>query len=75
MRRATLYRLMERLQGKDWRSIMETFYLSSIPGMRNSIWTGMREYSRRINIRHRLVYQVYEKKKVVKVLRLWTHYE
>jgi toxin YoeB len=32
-------------------------------------------YSRRINIRHRLVYQVYEDKKIVKVLRMWTHYE
>ncbi|WP_103665320.1 Txe/YoeB family addiction module toxin [Gracilimonas amylolytica] len=32
-------------------------------------------YSRRINIQHRLVYQVYEKKKVVKVIRMWTHYD
>lgn len=32
-------------------------------------------YSRRINIRHRLVYQVYEQEKVVKILRMWTHYE
>lgn len=32
-------------------------------------------YSRRINIQHRLVYQVVEPEKVVKVLRLWTHYE
>lgn len=32
-------------------------------------------YSRRINIQHRLVYQVYEDERVVKVLRLWTHYE
>jgi len=32
-------------------------------------------YSRRINIQHRLVYQVIEEKRVVKVLRLWTHYE
>ena len=31
--------------------------------------------SRRINIQHRLVYQVLEEEKVVKVLRLWTHYE
>ncbi len=31
-------------------------------------------YSRRINIQHRLVYQVYEKEKVAKVLRMWTHY-
>ena len=32
-------------------------------------------YSRRINIQHRLVYQVLEDEHVVKVLRLWTHYE
>ncbi|MDJ0763643.1 MAG: Txe/YoeB family addiction module toxin [Myxococcota bacterium] len=31
-------------------------------------------YSRRINIQHRLVYQVYEEQKAVKVLRMWTHY-
>jgi toxin YoeB len=32
-------------------------------------------YSRRINIQHRLVYQVLKVERVVKVLRLWTHYE
>lgn len=32
-------------------------------------------YSRRINIQHRIVYQVYAHEKVVKVIRLWTHYE
>jgi len=32
-------------------------------------------YSRRINIQHRLVYQVLEDECVVKVLRLWSHYE
>ena len=32
-------------------------------------------YSRRINIQHRLVYQVLEQEHAVKVLRLWTHYE
>ncbi|WP_028304324.1 Txe/YoeB family addiction module toxin [Oceanospirillum maris] len=31
--------------------------------------------SRRINIQHRIVYQVYEEQKVIKVLRMWTHYE
>jgi Txe/YoeB family toxin of toxin-antitoxin system len=31
--------------------------------------------SRRINIQHRLVYQVLEEEKVVKVIRMWTHYE
>jgi toxin YoeB len=32
-------------------------------------------YSRRINIQYRLVYQVLDKERAVKVLRLWTHYE
>lgn len=32
-------------------------------------------YSRRINIQHRLVYQVLEEDRVVKVLRMWSHYE
>ena len=31
--------------------------------------------SRRINIQHRLVYQVYTEERVVKVLRMWSHYE
>jgi len=32
-------------------------------------------YSRRINIQHRLVYQLYEKEHAIKVIRLWTHYK
>jgi Txe/YoeB family toxin of toxin-antitoxin system len=32
-------------------------------------------YSRRINIHHRLIYQVLNDEKTVKILRLWTHYE
>ena len=32
-------------------------------------------YSRRINIQHRLVYQVYLEKKMIKILRMWSHYE
>ncbi len=32
-------------------------------------------YSRRINIQHRLIYQVLKKEKIVKVIRMWTHYE
>ncbi|MCX7094183.1 MAG: Txe/YoeB family addiction module toxin [Methylobacter sp.] len=32
-------------------------------------------YSRRINIQHRLVYELHPKEKVVRVLRMWTHYE
>ncbi|MEN8153828.1 MAG: Txe/YoeB family addiction module toxin [Acidobacteriota bacterium] len=32
-------------------------------------------YSRRINIQHRMVYQVLQKEKIVKIIKMWTHYE
>lgn len=32
-------------------------------------------YSRRINIQHRLVYQVLKEERIVKIIRMWTHYE
>ena len=32
-------------------------------------------YSRRINIQHRLVYEVFDKEKIVRILRMWSHYE
>ena len=32
-------------------------------------------YSRRINIQHRLVYEIFRKEKTVRILRMWTHYE
>ena len=32
-------------------------------------------FSRRINIQHRLIYEVFEDRKIVRVLRMWTHYE
>ena len=32
-------------------------------------------YSRRINIQHRIVYQVLDEEKIVKIIRMWTHYE
>ena len=32
-------------------------------------------YARRINIQHRLVYQVLEQERIIKIIRMWTHYE
>ena len=32
-------------------------------------------FSRRVNIQHRIVYQVYQKEQIVKIIRMWTHYE
>ena len=32
-------------------------------------------YSRRINIQHRLVYQIFEEEKIIKIISMWSHYE
>jgi len=32
-------------------------------------------YSRRINIQHRLVYEIFEEQNIIKIIRMWTHYE
>jgi Txe/YoeB family toxin of toxin-antitoxin system len=32
-------------------------------------------YSRRVNVEHRLIYQVYKKEKIVKIIKVWTHYQ
>lgn len=45
------------------------------PPFENLIGDLSGAYSRRINIQHRLVYQVLDEDQVVKVLRMWTHYE
>jgi toxin YoeB len=45
------------------------------PGYEKLIGDLEGAYSRRINIQHRIVYQVLDDKKIVKVLRMWTHYE
>lgn len=45
------------------------------PSYENLVGDLAGAYSRRINIQHRLVYQILEEHKAIKVLRLWTHYE
>lgn len=45
------------------------------PGYEKLVGDLSGAYSRRINIQHRLVYQCYEQDKVVKIMRMWTHYE
>jgi toxin YoeB len=46
----------------------------STPSFEKLKATSTPVYSRRINIQHRLVYQVFEDEQVVKILRMWTHY-
>ena len=36
---------------------------------------NLKAYSRRINIKHRLVYEVYEEDKIIKIISLWSHYD
>lgn len=46
----------------------------SSPPFEKSVGNLAGVYSRRINIQHRLVYQVFPDEKAIKVLRMWTHY-
>ena len=55
--------------------ILEKKPYQTPPSFKNLVGDLTGLYSRRINIQHRLVYQVYEKEKTVKILRMWTHYE
>ena len=56
-------------------SILETNPWQSPPPFEKLVGDLSGAYSRRINIQHRIVYQVLEVEKAVKILRLWTHYE
>jgi Txe/YoeB family toxin of toxin-antitoxin system len=55
-------------------AILEKDPLQNPPPFEKLVGDLAGAYSRRINIQHRLVYQVLQQERVVKVLRLWTHY-
>lgn len=54
-------------------SVLKEDPLRTPPPMEKLVGTLKGAYSRRINIQHRLVYQVLEEERTVKVLRMWTH--
>lgn len=62
-------------KAKDLLKIVESNPFQTPPPYEKLVGDLAGAYSRRINIQHRLVYQVLETEQVVKVLRLWTHYE
>ena len=64
-----------RLKAQTLLEILQEDPFQSPPSFHKLVGDLARAYSRRINIQHRLVYQVLEKERVVKVLRMWTHYE
>lgn len=56
-------------------AILESDPFQSPPPYEKLVGDLRGAYSRRINIKHRLVYQVIEERRIVKVIRMWTHYE
>jgi len=65
--------LKEKAQGL--LHVLEEDPLQSPPPYEKLVGDLSGAYSRRINIQHRLVYQVLEDQHIVKVLRMWTHYD
>jgi len=55
--------------------ILENDPYQSYPPYERLIGDLSGAYSRRINIQHRLVYQILESEKTIKIIRMWTHYE
>ena len=64
-----------KLKAQELLNVLEKDPFMTPPPFEKLVGDLSGAYSRRINIQHRLVYQVLEKERAVKVLRLWTHYE
>jgi toxin YoeB len=62
-------------KAQELLDVLATNPLSNPPPFEKLVGDLEGAYSRRINIQHRLVYQVFRKEKIVRVLRMWTHYE
>ncbi|MBW2187086.1 MAG: Txe/YoeB family addiction module toxin [Deltaproteobacteria bacterium] len=62
-------------QVKKLMAVLEEDPFSEYPAYEKLVGNLRGYYSRRINIQHRLVYQVIEDIRTVKVLRMWCHYE
>jgi Txe/YoeB family toxin of toxin-antitoxin system len=56
-------------------NILKSYPFQNPPRFEKLVGDLTGAHSRRINIQHRLVYQVLEEQKIVKVIRMWTHYE
>ena len=55
--------------------ILEVDLLQNPPPYEKLVGDLKGAYSRRINIQHRLVYELFRKEKTIRVLRMWSHYE
>ena len=63
-----------RAKAEELLTILKNDPLQNPPPFEKLVGNLSGAYSRRINIQHRLVYQILEEEKTVKVLRMWTHY-
>ena len=64
-----------RPQAERLLEILKKDPLQSPPAVEKLVGDLDGAWSRRINIQHRLVYQIYPEKRAVKIIRMWTHYE
>jgi toxin YoeB len=64
-----------KLKAQEILAILEVDPFQSPPPFEKLVGDLSGAFSRRINIQHRLVYQVLEDERIVKVLRMWTHFE
>lgn len=55
--------------------ILETNPFQNPPSYEKLVGDLTGTYLRRINIQHRIVYQILEEEKIIKIIRMWTHYE
>ena len=62
-------------KAQELLAILATHPLQNQPPYEKLVGDLAGAYSRRINIQHRMVYEVFTKEMIVRVLRMWTHYE
>lgn len=62
-------------KAQDWLTVLAADPFQNPPPFETLVGDLAGAYSRRINIQHRLVYEVFPQEKTIRVLRMWTHYE
>ena len=62
-------------KAKDLLNIIINNPYQTPPRYEKLVGDLQKAYSRRINIQHRLVYEILENEKIIKIIRMWTHYE
>jgi toxin YoeB len=62
-------------KAQELLAVLQTNPFQNLPPFEKLVGDLAGTYSRRINIQHRLVYEVFTEERTVRVLRMWTHYE